>query len=542
MVYPDIRRFDCIKIDGRGGKTNYSPTTIKWMGSMKEEKAESLLIEMRGITKVFPGVRALDNVDFSLKYGEIHALLGGNGAGKSTLIKVLTGVEKPDSGKVFLMGNEVTIRSPRHAQELGISTVYQEVNLCPNLSVAENILIGRQPMKYGLIDWKELNAQAEGILKRILGIDIDVTLLLGTYSVAIQQMVAIARALEIESAKVLILDEPTSSLTTNETQQLFTVMRKLKSENVGIIFITHFLDQVYEVSDRMTVIRNGKLICSSDTQSLSKMDLIVKMIGRTITDLDDVVKIKDKTARKIGKDDILKARDFGRLDWIEPMDIELHSREILGLAGLVGSGRTETALLLFGLDAPDSGSLEIGDKKIRKFSPNNSIHQGVALSPEDRKAAGIIDDLTVRENIILALQAGQGWIKHLNNKKQAEIADKFIKLLDISTPTAEQLVKNLSGGNQQKVILARWLAINPRVLILDEPTRGIDVGTKAEIQKLVLSLAEEGKAIIFISSELEEVMRCSHRIIVLSDKKKIAEFSGQVDEKTLLETMAGSAA
>jgi monosaccharide-transporting ATPase len=515
---------------------------IKWMGSMEEKKVEKYLVEMLGITKVFPGVRALDNVDFSLKYGEIHALLGGNGAGKSTLIKVLTGVEKPDAGHIYLKGNEVTIRSPRHAQEMGISTVYQEVNLCPNLSVAENILIGRQPMKRGSIDWKEMNSQAAGILERILGIDIDVTLLLGSYSVAIQQMVAIARALEIESARVLILDEPTSSLTTNETQQLFTVMRKLKSENVGIIFITHFLDQVYEVADRITVIRNGKLICSSDTKSLSKMELIVKMIGRTITDLDDMVKIKDKTATKIGKDDILKASDFGRTDWIEPMDLELHSREVLGLAGLVGSGRTETALLLFGLDSPDSGTLEVGGKKIKKFSPNNSIHQGIALSPEDRKAAGIMDDLTVRENIILALQAGQGWLKHLNIKKQSEIANKFIKLLDISTPTAEQLVKNLSGGNQQKVILARWLAINPRVLILDEPTRGIDVGTKAEIQKLVLSLADEGKAIVFISSELEEVMRCSHRISVLSDKKKIAEFSGQVDEKTLLETMAGGSA
>ncbi|MBN2256986.1 MAG: sugar ABC transporter ATP-binding protein [Anaerolineaceae bacterium] len=507
---------------------------------MKEKKAESLLIEMRGITKVFPGVKALDNVDFNLRYGEIHALLGGNGAGKSTLIKVLTGVEKPDSGKIFLMGHEVTIRSPRHAQELGISTVYQEVNLCPNLSVAENILIGRQPMIRGCIDWKEMNSQAAGILKRILGIDIDVTQLLGSYSVAIQQMVAIARALEIESAKVLILDEPTSSLTTNETEQLFSVMRKLKSENVGIIFITHFLDQVYEVSDRITVIRNGKLISCDDTASLSKMDLIIKMIGRTIADLDEMVKIKNKTTRNVGKENVLKATDFGRMDWVEPMDLNLHDREVLGLAGLVGSGRTETALLLFGVDSPDSGSLEVGNRKIRKYSPNNSIHQGIALSPEDRKAAGIIDDLTVRENIILALQAGRGWFKHLNSKNQTQIADKFIKLLDISTPTAEQLVRNLSGGNQQKVILARWLAINPRVLILDEPTRGIDVGTKAEIQKLVLTLAEEGKSVIFISSELEEVMRCSHRISVLSDKKKIAEFSGQVDEHVLLETMAGS--
>lgn len=507
---------------------------------MPKNTEEFPLVSMRHISKAFPGVQALDDVDFELRNGEVHALMGGNGAGKSTLIKVLTGVEKPDGGKIYLYGKEVVIKSPMHAQELGISTVYQEVNLCPNLSVAENILIGREPMKRGMIDWKAMNAQAAEILKRILGMDIDVSRFLGSYSVAIQQMVAIARALEIESAKVLILDEPTSSLSRNETDQLFSVMRKLRGEGVGIIFITHFIDQVYEISDRITVIRNGKLICSEETARLPKMELVVRMIGRTITALDDMSKIKAKTSKKISQENVLMADELGKSEWIEPMTLTLRSGEVLGLAGLVGSGRSETAGLLFGLEAPDSGELKIDGKVLKKHSPTHSIIQGIALSPEDRKAAGIIDDLTVRENIILALQAGQGWFKHLNEQKQNQIAEKFIKLLEISTPTADQVVKNLSGGNQQKVILARWLATNPKVLILDEPTRGIDVGTKAEIQKLVLTLAEDGKAVIFISSELEEVMRCSHRIAVLNNKKKIAEYPGDIEEKILLEKMAGS--
>jgi simple sugar transport system ATP-binding protein len=507
---------------------------------MAETINGNFLVEMTGINKSFPGVQALDNVDFNLRSGEIHALMGGNGAGKSTLIKVMTGVEKPDSGKILLFGEEAVIKSPMHAQELGISTVYQEINLCPNLSVAENILIGRQPMKRGLIDWKEMNIQAGEILRRVLGIDIDVSLLLGSYSVAIQQMVAIARALEIESAKILILDEPTSSLTAYETEQLFTVMRKLRESGVGIVFITHFIDQVYEISDRITIIRNGKLVGCHETDSLPKMELIYKMIGKSITVLDDMSTIKAETAKRISDDKVLEAERFGRSGWIAPLDLEVHRGEVLGFAGLVGSGRTETALLIFGQESPDYGTLEVDGKSVHKFSPTNSIHRGVALSPEDRKAAGIIDDLTVRENIILALQAGMGWAKHLTPQKQCIIADKFIELLDISTPSSNQIVKNLSGGNQQKVILARWLAINPQVLILDEPTRGIDVGTKAEIQRLVLTLAEEGKAVIFISSELEEVMRCSHRIAVLSNKEKVAEFSGDTDEHVLLETMAGS--
>jgi len=494
---------------------------------------------MQGINKAFPGVQALVNVDFDLKYGEIHALMGGNGAGKSTLIKVLTGVEKPDSGRIFLAGNEVHVRSPQHAQSLGISSVYQEINLCPNLTVAENILIGRQPMRFGRIDWKRLNAQANEILQRILGIEIDVTGMLGSYSVAIQQMVAIVRALEIESARVLILDEPTSSLSIHETEQLFEVMRRLKSREMGIIFITHFIDQVYMISDRVTIIRNGGLVGTYETANLPRMELITKMIGKTITVLDEMTKIKAEIGKRISAEPVLVARGFGQAGQVEPLDLELHPGEVLGLAGLVGSGRTETAGLLFGLEVPDSGTLTVAGAKVDRFSPHDSIERGLALAPEDRKAAGILDELTVRENIILALQASQGWFKYLSLSKQYEIADKYIQLLDISTPSPDQPVKNLSGGNQQKVILARWLATNPRVLILDEPTRGIDVGTKAEIQKLVLSLAEEGKACVFISSELEEVMRCSHRIAVMSEHKKVAEFSGDADEQVIMQAMAG---
>ncbi|MCB0166381.1 MAG: sugar ABC transporter ATP-binding protein [Anaerolineae bacterium] len=497
------------------------------------------LLLMQGISKSFPGVQALSDVDFSLRQGEIHALMGENGAGKSTLIKVLTGVERQNSGKILLEGKEILAKSPLHAQELGISTVFQEINLCPNLSIAENILIGREPKKFGSINWAQLNHQARQILDR-LDIEIDVTQSLGMYPVALQQMVAIARALEI-SSKILILDEPTSSLDARETEKLFDVMRKLKSEGLGIIFITHFLDQVYQISDRMTVLRNGRLVGTYDTANLARMDLVSKMIGRSLDELEDMSRFKHETSKNIAREPLLQANQLGRTGSIQPFDMELHAGEVLGFAGLLGAGRTETANLLFGVDSPDHGTMTFAGQEVKKFSPLNSIHRGMAYCPEDRKADGIVGDLTVRENIVLALQASQGWFKFLSPKKQIEIADKYIKLLNIATPNADQLVKNLSGGNQQKVILARWLATNPQTLILDEPTRGIDVGAKTEIQKLVLELAEEGKACIFISSELEEVLRTSHRVMVLRDREVVAELAGEeLEEKKIMQIIAGS--
>jgi simple sugar transport system ATP-binding protein len=494
---------------------------------------------MKGITKSFPGVIALEDVDFSLSRGEVHSLVGENGAGKSTLIKVLTGVEHQEAGSIELEGELVQVRSPHHSQELGISTVYQEVNLCTNISVAENIVLGHEPHRFGSIDWRKMNRLASQALKR-LEIDIDVSRPLGNYSLAIQQMVAIARSLEFTSAKILILDEPTSSLAVQETNLLFEVMRKLKDEGIGIIFITHFLDQVYRISDRITVLRNGNLVGTYEAASIPLVELIAKMLGRSITDLDAVIKSKVEHEQKESGERVLEAKGLGRTGSLAPLDLELVASEVLGLAGLLGSGRTEVVNLLFGIDKPDSGSLTLKGKEIEKFSPLESLNNGLALCPEDRKEEGIVGDLTIRENIILALQARYGWFRFLRAEKQNEIAQNYIKLLGIVTPSPEQLAKNLSGGNQQKLILARWLATNPQVLILDEPTRGIDVGAKAEIQKLVLDLADEGKSCVFISSELEEVLRISDRIVVMRDHKKAAEYSGDVDDQTIIQTMAGN--
>lgn len=505
-------------------------------------EAEQNILVMEGISKLFPGVQALDDVSLTLRKGEVLCLVGENGAGKSTLMKVLTGVDKPDRGRIIFDGREIHPKSPQHAQDLGISTVYQEINLCINLSVAENILLGREPRKMGRIDWPKMNSLAAETLRQLLGVDIDVTMPLSYYTVAIQQMVAIARALYVSSAKILILDEPTSSLDAHETEQLFKVMRRLKSEGVGIIFITHFIGQIYEISDRITVLRNGKLVGTYETASITRVGLISKMIGRSLAELDEMSKIKLESGKHIKSEALLQASGLGLTGSMQPFDLDLHAGEVVGLAGLLGSGRTELTHILFGVDEPDAGSLTVNGNPVQAYSPLESIKRGVALCPEDRKAAGIVDDLTVRENIILAMQASNGWFRYLGLPEQYQIAEKYIELLNIATPSADQPVKNLSGGNQQKVILARWLATNPQVLILDEPTRGIDVGSKAEIQKLVLSLAEEGKACVFISSELEEVLRTSHRIAVLREREKVAEFSGEVDEKTIIHAIAGSEA
>lgn len=495
-----------------------------------------VVLEMKNICKTFPGVKALSNVDLTLYKGEIHALMGENGAGKSTLIKVLTGVESIDEGDVFLEGEKIEVRSTKEAQSFGISTVYQEVNLCPNLSVAENLFIGREIKKNGFINWKVINKKAKESLEKI-NINIDVTRTLDSYSVAIQQMVAIARAVDID-AKVLILDEPTSSLDSDEVAKLFETMQRLKSQGMAIIFVTHFMDQVYKVSDRITVLRNGTLVGSYEVAELPRVQLVSKMIGKELDQLEGLSKNKENIHSF--NEIFMEAKEISNKGVIENFDFNVYKGEILGLAGLLGSGRTEIARLLYGIDKNDSGTIEIKGKKINIKNPINAIKNGLSFCSENRKTEGIVDNLSVRENIILALQAKKGLLKNISRKEQEEIADKYIKLLNIKTSGPEQLIKNLSGGNQQKVLLARWLITQPELLILDEPTRGIDIGAKAEIQKLIVELAEKGMSILFISSELEEMVRCCHRVKVLRDRIIVDELKHEeISEHSIMKTIAG---
>ncbi|MEO7297991.1 MAG: sugar ABC transporter ATP-binding protein [Verrucomicrobiota bacterium] len=495
------------------------------------------LLQLRGITKDFPGVKALAEVDFTLRRGEIHALMGENGAGKSTLIKVLTGVYQRDGGEALLENQSINPKSPAEAQSLGISTVYQEVNLIPHLSVAENICLGRQRTKFGFLKWKEIRERAEKALAR-LGIQIDVTENVANYSIAIQQLVAIARALDI-SAKILVLDEPTSSLDEKEVATLFGVMRKLKAEGFGIVFVTHFLDQVYENSDRITVLRNGKFIGEFEAAKLPRIELISKMMGKELFEADFKVTARAPKAR--GEKPLLELKKLSRKASLKPIDLEIFPGETIALAGLLGSGRTETARLIFGIDHPDAGKILLEGKPISIFSPRNAIGHRFGFCPEDRKVEAIIPNLSVRENIVLALQANQGWMRYVSLAKQNEIAEQFVNALNIKTPNVEQPIRLLSGGNQQKVILARWLASHPRLLILDEPTRGIDVGAKLEIEKLMTRLTIEGMAILFISSDLEEIVRNGDRVAVLRDRTKICELTGaDISENQIMQAIAAS--
>jgi len=503
---------------------------------------EKPILYMEGVTKSFPGVKALSDVNFSLRKGEVHALMGENGAGKSTLIKVLTGVHHLDGGTILFDEKNIEPKSPLDAQNIGISTVYQEVNLCPNLTVAENIFIGRPPKKGGRIDWKLMNQKSQEILQRV-NLDIDPTKLLSSYSVAIQQMIAIARAVDI-SAGVLILDEPTASLDENEVKQLFKIMRKLRDEGMGIIFVTHFLDQVYEITDRITVLRNGKLIGEYKTSELSRIELVTKMVGREIDEKEHSKQNKSiVSSLKKKEEHFLKAVSLGKKGTIEPFDLEMKKGEVLGLAGLLGSGRSEIARLIFGIDKADDGVIYIDEKKISAMYPKKAIQQGMGFCPEDRKKEGIIGELTIRENMILALQAKRGIFNYISRKEQEEIANKYINMLRIATPSMEQQIRNLSGGNQQKVILGRWLATNPKLLILDEPTRGIDVGTRTEIQKLIRTLANDGMTVLLISSELEELVACCDRVIVMRDRSPIGQLRGEnISESIIMKTIAGAGA
>ncbi|MFC9708757.1 sugar ABC transporter ATP-binding protein [Paenibacillus sp. NPDC056933] len=496
------------------------------------------ILELKHIHKRFPGVRALSDVSLRLFPGEVHALMGENGAGKSTLIKVLTGVYSIDEGMVEMSGNPVVIQSPLEAQAVGISTVYQEVNLCPNLTVAENIFIGREPRKFGKIVWKDINRQAEELLRDRLQLSIDVTQPLESYSVAVQQLIAIARALNI-SAHVLILDEPTSSLDQNEVQQLFQIMSQLRKDGLAILFVTHFLDQMYDISDRVTILRNGEWVGEFMAEHLTRLDLVLHMIGKDLNVLEELPHLEAADTKAVGQV-LLKAEGLGRTGGIKPFDLFIRTGEVVGLAGLLGSGRTEMARLFFGADKSDSGKLILSGREGTIHSPREAIEQRIAFCSENRKTEGIIGDLTVRENIILALQAKQGIFRTISRRNQLELAEHYIRMLNINPPNPEHLVKNLSGGNQQKVLLARCLLTEPQLLILDEPTRGIDIGAKTEIQKLVLSLSRGGMSVLFISSEIEEVLRVSDRVAIMRDRHKVDELSGaDLNQQQMMKAIAG---
>ncbi|QGU87422.1 galactofuranose ABC transporter, ATP-binding protein YtfR [Erwinia sorbitola] len=475
------------------------------------------LLNISNVSKSFPGVRALDNVSFDLRPGEIMALLGENGAGKSTLIKVLTGVYQRDAGTIMLDGQAIHPRNTAEAQQLGIGTVYQEVNLLPNMSVADNLFIGREPKRFGLIDRKTLNQRAVKLMADY-GFELDVTRPLGQYSVAMQQIIAICRAVDL-SAKVLILDEPTASLDASEVTMLFTLMTQLKEKGMSLIFVTHFLDQVYRITDRITVLRNGQFIATRDTATLPQIELIKLMLGRDL--LETALQRAGSTLKS--NQPVVEFKDYGKKGTIEPFSLSIRPGEAVGLAGLLGSGRTETAELLFGIKRADSGSAFIKGKPQTIRSPAQASRLGMGFCPEDRKTDGIIGAASVRENIILALQAQRGWLRPIPKREQQQVADRFIKSLGIRTPNAEQPVELLSGGNQQKVLLSRWLVTKPQFLILDEPTRGIDVGAHAEIIRLIETLCADGLALLVISSELEELVGYADRVVILRDRQQVAE-------------------
>jgi simple sugar transport system ATP-binding protein len=497
------------------------------------------ILQARGISRGFPGVRALNNVDLCLRAGEVHALMGQNGAGKSTLIKVLTGVCPADAGTIELCGQPIRPTSPLEAQRLGISTVYQEVNLCPNLSVAENICAGRYERhpwwRGGGIHWAAVNARARHVLTE-LHLDLDVTRELSTYSVAVQQMVAIARATSV-SARVLILDEPTSSLDDDEVERLFAVLGRLREQGLAILFVTHFLDQVYAIADRISVLRNGSFVGEYRSQELSRGALIAAMVGRDLVPAAATAS-PSAQADETKPTPVLQAKGLRRKGQLHPMDVDCHRGEILGIAGLLGSGRTELARLLFGLDRADGGELVVGGKRLNADSPADAIARGLALCPEERKTEGLVADLSVRENIVLALQARIGLLPCLPLEQQTAIAERFVKMLGIVTPDVETPIGQLSGGNQQKTLLARWLATDPQLLILDEPTRGVDVAAKQEIMNEIIELSRQGMSVMFISAEIEEVVRVSGRVVVMRDRQKAGELPGGCDEHSVYDMIA----
>jgi ribose transport system ATP-binding protein len=490
---------------------------------------------MRGINKAFVGVPALIDADFEVAHGEVHALIGQNGAGKSTLIKVLTGVHSLDSGRIEFDGREVTFSSPHAAQLAGLSTIYQEVNLVPFRSVAENVFLNREPKRFGLIDWGRMNREAAAILRR-LDLHVDVTRPLYEYSIATQQMTALARALSTQ-AKLVIMDEPTSALAENEVQTLFRVIRQLKSEGISVVFVSHRLDELYAVCDRVTVMRDGRTIEERPMSGISRYELVSKMLGRELA---------EQLSQRRGGDDeradgppVLEAVDLRRGRALDGVSVSIRSGEIVGLAGLLGSGRTETARVIFGADQLDSGTVAVEGKAVQLRSPSDAVRNRIGFSSEDRKTEGIVARLSVRENLTLALLPHLRRHGIVDRKRQTETVDRFIKAIGIKCSSPEQPIRELSGGNQQKVLLARWLCTDPSLLILDEPTRGIDVGAKRDIQVLIRQLADEGLAVLLISSELEEIIADSDRVVTLRDGRSVAELTGEeITEDALMQAIA----
>lgn len=539
--------------------------------------ARAPILATTAVTKTFPGVKALQRVDFRLFPGEIHTLMGQNGAGKSTLINVLTGVVAPDAGTIRLGGEVVAFASPQEAEAAGVRTLYQEVNLCPNLSVAENIFAGRQPRRFGAIDWPAIKRRAQAALAR-LDVSLDVTRSLDAYPIAVQQMVAIARALSVD-ARVLILDEPTSSLDDGEVSQLFKILRHLKQSGIAILFVTHFIEQTYAISDRITVMRNGEREGEYLARDLPADQLVAKMVGheRMSARLREAAHeghARHESREREGRErhasyghashdgqpvtqtgqattqateatqathPFIELQGVGRRGTLQPIDLNLQRGQILGLAGLLGSGRTEIARLLFGADRTDSGVILIEGRAVKLRSPRDAVRHGVGYCAEDRKKEGIVAELSIRENILLALQARRGWWRKISRQRARELADLWIERLGIKAADAEQPIGLLSGGNQQKALLARWLATDPTLLILDEPTRGIDVAAKFDIMDRLLALCASGLSILFISSEISEVLRVSHRVAVLRDRRKIAEVAGTAsNEDNIYRLIAGS--
>jgi monosaccharide-transporting ATPase len=494
------------------------------------------LLSMHGIDKRFAGIPALRSAELVVEKGEVHALIGQNGAGKSTMIKILTGYYRKDAGEILFDGKPVEFSSPQEAQRSGISTIYQEINLVPYRSVTENICLGREKRRFGLLDWSAMHAEARALLARF-NIDIDVHRPLMTFPTAVQQMVAIARAIGFE-AKLVIMDEPTSSLDEREVEVLFGVIRQLKEAGVSVIFVSHKLDELYAVCDRVTIMRDGRTVQVAPMAQLSRLDLVTSMLGR---ELSQVLHEGHDTADIAGEahEPVLKVQNLAVGRKVHDVSFEVLPGEIVGLAGLLGAGRTESARAVFGADKPDAGTVSFAGRENAISAPSDAIRAGMGFCSEDRKLEGIIPDMSVRENLTLALMPQLARRGIVDEVRSREIVDRFIKRLGIRCAGPEQRIRELSGGNQQKVLLARWLCMNPKLLILDEPTRGIDVGAKAEILSLVRELAGQGLGVLMISSELEEVVEAASRIFVLRDGRTAAELRGDaVSEQSVMAAMA----